>query len=222
MTDRPILFSAPMVRAILDGSKTQTRRVVKPVRGFESCDICRPDFMADPDKVWWHGTETERVGVAQSCPYGQPGDRLWVRENFSCLGYFEGNNHDEEACANIKYADGVCRISDLLIDTENGVDQLKQAKRACVKKTVPSIHMPRWASRITLEITDVRVERLHDISRGDAMEEGCPFHNMASGDDPRRWFSYLWQSINGSDSWDANPWVWVISFKRVEDGKEKE
>jgi hypothetical protein len=82
-------------------------------------------------------------------------------------------------------------------------------------KWTPSIHMPRWASRILLEIVSVRVERLQEISRGDAMAEGCPFPNMADGDDPRQWYAGLWEQINGHGSWDANPWVWVVEFKRV-------
>jgi len=198
MTDRQILFSAPMVRAILDGSKTQTRRVVKPVRGFESFNICRPDMMADQDKVWWHGAGTERVGVSQSCPYGQIGDRLWVRESFAkdCDGYVYK---------------ATCPWWDSLIGKK------------------PSIHMPRWASRITLEITDVRVERLQAISEWDAVEEGVcetDFYDNAerkvSAGAPwsiaRLAFADLWQSINGAESWDDNPLVWVISFKRVEGG----
>jgi hypothetical protein len=76
----------------------------------------------------------------------------------------------------------------------------------------PSLYMPHWASRITLEITAVRVERLQDISRGDAMAEGCPFPNMADGPDPRQWYADIWRQINGPDSWDENPWVWVVAF----------
>lgn len=215
MTDRPILFSAPMVRAILDGSKTQTRRIVKPVKGFESCDICRPDFMTDPDKVWWHGTETERVGVAQSCPYGQIGDRLWVREAF----HDRGDN-------NIAYrATQTIRISGKMVEIP-----LREPDNA--NRWKPSIYMPRWASRITLEITDVRVERLQDISEDDAQAEGIervggryscePWKNYMEGrycSAPSRSFQTLWQSINGPESWDANPWVWVIWFKRVDNGK---
>jgi hypothetical protein len=78
--------------------------------------------------------------------------------------------------------------------------------------------MPRWASRITLEITNIRVERLNEITRGGAMAEGCPFPNMADGPDPREWFSDLWESINGKGSWDANPWVWVIEFRKLDGG----
>ena len=80
----------------------------------------------------------------------------------------------------------------------------------------PSIHMPRWASRISLGITSVRVERLQDISRGDAMAEGCPFPNMAQGPDPRDWYAELWGAINGPDSWAENPWAWVVEFKAIE------
>ena len=82
-------------------------------------------------------------------------------------------------------------------------------------KRRPSIHMPRWASRILLEVVSVRVERLQDISRGDAMAEGCPFPNMAQGDDPRQWYAELWEQINGPGEWTANPWVWVVEFRRL-------
>jgi hypothetical protein len=81
----------------------------------------------------------------------------------------------------------------------------------------PSIHMPRWACRIVLQVTGVRVERLQEISRGDAMAEGCPFPNMAAGDDPRVWFAGLWESTYDPESWAANPWAWVVEFRRVEE-----
>ena len=181
MKERPILFSGAMVRAILEGRKTVTRRVVKP----------QPDFlgsMTDPTtpfKTLGAGLHGQIV-----CPYGKPGDRLWVRETFAVYG--------DEKMAAIHYR----------ADRPHHVGQKGMGYK-------PSIHMPRWASRILLEITAVRVERLQDINRGDAMAEGCPFPNMAAGPDPRQWFAELWQEINGAESWAANPWVWVVEFNRV-------
>ena len=194
MRERPILFSGPMVRAILDGRKTMTRRVVKPV----------------PSDVWGHGVVTDtrstKFGkfcvhmrgefcgdVHVDCPYGAPGDRLWVRETFAPM---EPIMSPPEMQGGVLY-----RASWSYENTEP------------IWK--PSIFMPRRASRITLEIAGVRVERLREISLGDAMGEGCPFPNMADGDDPRQWFADLWKSINGADTWDANPWVWVVMFRRV-------
>ena len=236
MSEKPILFSAPMVRAILDGRKTKTRRVVKPVRGFESCNICRPDFMADQDKVWWHGADTERVGVAQSCPYGQIGDLLWVREEHYRFGHWEEVSSVRTRTGRQKWA-FVQDSREVLFDAPAEFRKGRQHK----DPFTPAWHkrlarfMPRWASRITLEITDVRVERLQDIDGRDAIDEGIektdwkyscePFKNYNGGrpfSSPKASFKSLWESINGPDSWDANPWVWVIGFKRVESGKDCE
>lgn len=188
MKERPILFSAPMVGAILDGRKSQTRRVAKEFAGRDDLDAILRRF---PNQ---HG-----------CPHGEPGDRLWVRETWAAFdadGMHPGRQHDLRDGPWPLIAYGVAK------DFPKGTAR-------------PAIHMPRWASRITLEITGMRVERLQDISRGDAMEEGCPFPNMATGDDPRAWFCELWRDINGDESWDSNPWVWVIEFARIttEDGK---
>lgn len=194
--ERPILFSGPMVRALLDGSKTQTRRVVKRQP---------PADVASIRVSHYHPTVIDRRGDEQpgaeifgaysddgewgsKFPYGEPGDRLWVRETFR-----DYTEHELGLAYRADWPD----------------ENIK-------RQWIPSIHMPRWASRISLEVTAVRVERLQDISRGDAMDEGCPFPNMATGDDPRTWFSDLWSQINGAASWDANPWVWVVEFKRIE------
>lgn len=200
MKEKPILFSAPMVRAILDGRKTQTRLVVKkaiPDESFINAPYNGFAFVGQFNG----GTYT----VPFLCPYGQPGDRLWVRETWQgfrqvCVEYDEWepmdspkDRHNNQPYEPVYRADG----------------------KSQPDKWFPAIHMPRLFSRITLEITKVRVERLHGISRGDAMAEGCPFPNMADGDSPRTWFAELWQSINGPDSWAANPWVWVIEFKRI-------
>ena len=200
MKERPILFSAPMVRALLAGTKTQTRRAMKP----------QPtEFVGGPGVTLQDGSpapliplddSVEPYGREIACPYGKPGDRLWVRETW----------HDASSslhsCA-LYRADGI----DLHWD-----------------KWTPSIHMPRWASRITLEITSVRVERLQEISIEDAKAEGAwgPDDSIVQkvadyfGTDifsanPRKAFQMLWESINGPDSWAANPWVWAIEFRRV-------
>ncbi|EOK5395677.1 hypothetical protein ACM6SP_004150 [Pseudomonas aeruginosa] len=193
MRERPILFSGPMVRAIIEGRKTVTRRVVKP----------QPDFlgsMTDPNtpfKTLGAGLHGQIV-----CPYGQPGDRLWVRETFAVYG--------NEKMAAIHYR----------ADRPHHVGQKGMGYK-------PSIHMPRWASRILLEITAVRVERLQEISEQQALAEGvkgeaCDHARQACsdigcwGDTAKGAFGFLWESLNGAGSWAANPWVWVVEFKRVE------
>ena len=177
-TERPMLFSAPMIRALLAGTKSQTRRVVKDT-GLYAIDAAI------------HGPETaarELLALASRCPYGQPGHKLWVRETHMDLG----------AC--------------FLYRADHGAET-ERALVAPGQQWRPSIHMPRAASRITLEVTEVRVERLQAISRGDAMAEGCPFANMAAGPDPRDWYRDLWNEINGPGAWGLSPWVWVVAFK---------
>lgn len=192
--ERPILFSGPMVRALLDGRKTQTRRVVKPQPPE---GVCRCPYAGG----WAH----EHADGACSCrlircPYGWIGDRLWVREAWGLMDTQPSDGPDR---ATLGYrADGDAAAP-------NGRHQLWR----------PSIHMPRWASRITLEITDVRVERLQDISEDDAWAEGFPDPEGANREYPDRaryWFRNLWGEINGKGSWDMNPWVWALTFRRVE------
>lgn len=197
MTERPILFSGPMVRAILEGRKTQTRRVVKGIalRWLED-DGFTPEFVSDPGN--------------RLCPYGKPGDRLWVRETF---GHTKGNG-----IRTVYRADG------------EEPKELLSERRVHGMKWKPSIHMPRWASRITLEIKNIRAERLKDISCEDAVSEGIerinsvgPLKTMGWKDygdgpgfmDPITSFQSLWNSINGAGSWALNPWVWIIEFERT-------
>lgn len=200
MKERPILFSGEMVRSILDGRKTQTRRIVKPqpgshhweaIKGYE-LRVSGPHAMSDGRTGFRFSHRIPQNanddGVVWAlCHYGGPGDRLWVRETWSQPG------------GQLRYrADGDRGSWD-------------------VWKWVPSIHMPRWASRITLEIVSVRVERLWSISRGDAIAEGCPRRRDTGGTSPVVWFHELWESINWKGSWSVNPWVWVIEFKRLEE-----
>jgi len=196
MTERGMIFNAEMVRAILDGRKTQTRRIMKvqPSSGVRTSPFVKSGFEDGHGKVL-------------SCPFGQPGDRIWVREAFRVM-----------SCAT-----DVARLMYKASERNSFTESTSTVPVAsCTKqpsqKWTPSIHMPRWASRITLEITDVRVERLNSISDTDANAEGVSADQLS----PARYvFGSLWQSIYGADnpqSWQANPWVWVIEFRRVDGG----
>lgn len=210
MKERPILFSAPMVRAILDGRKTQTRRVVKGLDGVTH-PIVRNEETGEWGWWWtewrWEGSGLDARHVpyaehfhALRCPYGAPGDRLYVRETWA-----EPNDQVVIYRANWR-EDAKARGLDNIPPDDSGI-------RWC-----PGIHMPRWASRITLEITEVRVERLQDISEADAIAEGMPTDAMHYGGAPAsavECFSEIWREINGAGSWDANPWVWVVVLRRV-------
>lgn len=200
MKERPILFSGAMIRAILADQKTQTRRAAKPVKHPDLGHICTPGSLVlerEPQHV-----------IDRACPYGQTGDRLWVRETWAYGIHALAADKDEDGPF-VYAADG----------TTQG--------RLC-ERWRPSIHMPRWASRILLEIVSVRVERLQSISEADAEAEGCAAepcdHKRQSCEDvgccgPTAVgaYRYLWDSINGAGSWASNPWVWVVEFKRVEE-----
>lgn len=200
MKERPVIFNGEMVRAILDGRKTQTRRVIANV-GADNC-IPLQKQTKTKDGIYTHVMDAPMYGL---CPFGQVGDRLWVRETWQGPLVDEERFEDYRANADkfqtpefCEYAaDGGARPEFCDLD-----DNVRQGWR-------PSIHMPRWASRITLEITAVRVERLQGISEADAIAEGGTKHFNID------WFGPLWASIYGVDSWSANPWVWVIEFKRV-------
>ncbi len=218
MTERGVIFNAEMVRAVLDGSKTQTRRAVKfPFRDKNfGCELSGNELAAEVS-----------AGDYRNCPFGAVGDRLWVRETFmnlkgtgieSTTGQFEGFAYRADTPTG-SYGD--------MVRKDYGL------------KWTPSIHMPRWASRITLEITGVRVERLNSISEDDAAAEGVgsAVWFAGKGVPEEQWtslgehgayrashinsFATLWESIYGADSWQANPWVWVIEFKRVENGSHE-
>lgn len=204
MGERPILFSAPMVRAILAGQKTQTRRAVQ-WRGLASgINLCFSGLSVERSSSNFVLTSPTRTSheyrsVPQPCPYGQPGDRLWVRETWapnegSEAGYLYRADHGS--------ASGFHKV-----DLKTGL------WTHSVSRWRPSIHMPRAVSRITLEITGVRVERLQAISARDAIAEGIPAGGPENPDGIEvRDFRALWLSINGAESWDANPWVWVVEF----------
>lgn len=203
--ERPILFSEPMVRAILEGRKTQTRRVVKvqPTSDAQRFGTCVEDTGKKHEGMhhWIDPENTENQTPFFSCPYGKVGDRLWVRETWA------EEEHEGKA---------VYRA------TDEGHFPIVDGKWK------PSIHMPRWASRITLEITAVRVERLKDISEADAQAESVYWdgyywrggtHPVKGSDQcwgtPKDAYEAIWKTINGPEIWEANPWVWVIEFKKI-------
>lgn len=199
---KPILFSGPMVKAILAGSKTQTRRAMKPQPLFFTG---RKYVVPDSAPKKFHDCDD----IRECCPYGFPGDRLWVRETWGHTGQ------------------GVWTIQDARMASGNGKAVYRADGDAGVGGWFPSIHMPREFSRILLRVTDVRVQRLHDISETDAIAEGISRNPHGNGDqwmdypagnsaagwlDPRDSFRTLWDIINGADSWRANPFVWAVSF----------
>lgn len=218
MTARPILFSSPMVQGLLAGRKSQTRRMVKP-QPYSNCVGITPHgdeflqvLLDGEGQRFTLGNVNQRI----RCPYGTPGSLLWCREAFevTALG---------DIFTQITYcADG--QVSDFPPMPHDGI-----TKRTGKK---PSIHMPRWASRLTLEITEVRLERLQEISEEDAIAEGADIATDESPDDvyEERYgqgydngyypeadhfigYQHIWKAINGPGSWDANPWVWAISFR---------
>lgn len=258
MKERPILFSAPMVRAILEGRKTQTRRVVNPqpengtALGFlikmpNASGSCAHFHRVDEQGI--HGQE-----LTVHCPFGQPGDRLWVREAWRigawdcdiggiAVDYCDAQRREwlipfatktEEPhevferlwidCCDELAAKGIQHDSDGRYNWKAGESPLRWR---------PSIHMPRWASRINLEITGVRVERLNDISEADALAEGIesltgdktiyhwdfpnprPNHAVSGYKSATAAYKELWSDIYGRESLDGNPWVWVVEFRRV-------
>ena len=188
MKERPILFNAEMVKAILSGRKTQTRRVIKlPLIDKDmGCELAGNELAGEI-----------AAGDYSNCPLGQPGDQLWVREAF---------------------ATGLCTKTTMAYKATHKAEDLEEGWLEKIKWR-PSIHMPRWASRINLLITGVRVERLNDISQEDAKSEGCCYGRGGGVPDlavsPADHFPTLWESIYGIKSWAANPWVWVIEFERV-------
>lgn len=189
MRERGMIFNAEMVRAILNGSKTQTRRPVKsPIRDINfDCELSGNELAGELS-----------AGNYQNSVFGKPGDRIWVRETF---------------------AKGLCTKSTLAYRATHKPEDLEDGFWETIKWT-PSIHMPSWASRILLEITSVRVERLQAITLGDICKEiGCGLYDFRPATYGFQVWEDLWKSIYGEKSWQANSWVWVIEFKRVGDAE---
>jgi hypothetical protein len=229
VAEHPILFTGPMVRAILAGTKNQTRRIWSmpkglvwyhsgPLKGEETGDLC------DPVGPGW--CTVDEV----ACRYGRVGDQLWVRET--------GWERPERTAKMMR--EGADTWAPYYYDADGITAEEAEQFKAWGFKRNPSIHMPKWACRIRLEITDVRVERLHDLTEQDALAEGIAsvrsqvwdMQHFAAwrfkfdqavaagqkppvGPTPAQAFCALWQSINGAKSWAVNPWVWVISFQRI-------
>jgi hypothetical protein len=196
MSEKPILFSGPMIRAIMDDRKTQTRRVIKPQPEWQ---MVAPRIL-DGSIAVFGCTATGYTRDTWRSPYGQPGDHLWVRETWQKCPVCGGTNW--RASAN-----------------ENGT--ICQHCDGDLGKWRPSIFMPRWASRITLRVTGVRVERVQEITEGDARVEGVKpmtwINHPENAPAHRVMFQPLWDSINSKRgfSWADNPWVWVVEFKRL-------
>lgn len=248
MKERPILMKGAMVRATLEDRKTQTRRIIKPqLEGlehfkrfvFEKHPFSPSSFVGTPaegrvsgtERMGWVGEDAWGNAIAAeeadwiSCPYGVPGDRLWVKETFTLAEWY-GDHYEPAGNPERRQT-----LKVLYRSTED--ETLDDIMEMTWK---PSIFMPRWASRITLDIESVRVERLQEISEDDAVAEGitaprcehCGYtradarfqmdHRFCQSPEPASavpLYRSLWESINGAGSWDANPWVWVIQFRRI-------
>lgn len=223
MKERPILFQGAMVRALLDGTKTQTRRVVKPAPtgGFDlRMHKCESGYVyaASYENLSWEKPER----IRWDCPYGQPGERLWVRETWQYADWTEDGlpfiryraDDAKVLHESIPSDEWAAKLQDIWIDL-SGTANFAIDNTAADRRWRPAIHMPRWACRTILEITGVRVERVQSISESDAAAEGvytdpaCPAYDA---------YTALWDSINGKTpgaAWADNPWVWVVSFKRT-------
>jgi hypothetical protein len=214
MGDKPILFSAPMIRALLDGRKTQTRRVLKHPKGI---DINIAPTVQTDDATWIAFDHPK--GGPLTCikwPYA-PGDRLWVKEAWNCFAFSQDG---EEASPTQTIPSAAeyreCKEDAYRFDIQAIYRESDRARKWFSDQQWRSpIHMPRWASRLTLTVTDVRVQRLQDISEADAMAEGANpsdlrmYPELGTSCD---WFHDLWNSLHGPDAWDANPWVVALTF----------
>lgn len=235
-TERPILFNGQMVRAILDGKKTQTRRVMKPWQPSHiKKDACRGmngvyfDALISTDNVIIASASTLEEGIAKlQCQLGKAGDRLWVRETF----LHQLNGGSDQSGERYNYWGGPGSKIEYIANGAKPRHLYPNQYNSPYMAKRPSIHMPRWASRITLEITDIRAEKLHDISEQDAIAEGLTAATKdgvltkygmpewpwsAYDKDPRVAFRRLWGTVYGDEDFGClgNPWVWVVEFKRL-------
>lgn len=214
MKERPILFSTPMVQAILAGNKTQTRRIVKKA---PTTEINHRLITLDNGWNW----QVDQQGVVPTmhreidnpmvCPYGQIGDQFWVRESWYQKGTVGRSYPDDD-----EYQFFGHKQAAYVADGDAPKDWTVRKR--------PSIHMPRWASRLQLEITNIRVERLKDISSEDAKAEGFDYSTHPSAIEmgyaigAKTNFRITWEQIYGQNEWNRNPWVWVVEFKVIQGG----
>ncbi|MDA3542509.1 hypothetical protein MKL51_06010 [Acinetobacter sp. AOR18_HL] len=223
MKERPIILNTTMVKAIIEGRKVQTRRLVKEKLISEQAEFeCgnRPNVIRSEPSLQYY--------IDKGCPFGQVGDHLWVRETF-CIGSIEEEDHYQGW------------PKPLYVHQDGDPKQYPIYKEWCLREGIsfddvhwkPSIHMPRSASRILLEITKIRIEKLNQISNQDAVQEGLlklPASGRyvvsrgdqyfgAASNNPCEVFKWLWESIYGSSSWELNPWVWVIEFNVIQGGE---
>lgn len=224
--EKGLIFNSEMVRAILDGRKTQTRRPIK----WKQTRFTEIGEREDGSKWPWSEDAEHACDFWHPCPFGAVGDRIWVRETWATLGNEDGCcvdwegklcKGDERSAARIYRASCEQRPGDYglwsIPDDAYWKPHTKEHKFEGAWR--PSIHMPRWASRILLEITNVRVERLQSITLGDICKEvGCGLYDFRPATYGFQVWEELWKSIYGAENWQANPWVWVISFERVEGG----
>ena len=238
MSERPILFSGPMVRAILAGQKTVTRRVVTPqphgdgrwshIVASTDAKKCGLWYLSvpDPSGVRFTDRGRERELACVRCPYGVPGNTLWVRETWASPSKHTVA-YDSDATCGAYLSDGggnfVWMPHGYIVESEREHGHHNRIGRRFGLKAYggrwrTSIHMPRWASRITLRVEGVRVERLHAINDEDALREGvCVLDGVAGTTTPRERFAELWDEINGKRApWESNPWVWRVAFSVVE------
>lgn len=203
--ERPILFTMEMVQAILDGKKFQTRRLIKPKNPPDGHWMVE-SVGGQHQLTHWDNDTAETSPIA--CPYGRPGERLWVKETWQHLN--NQNGERAELLPNQNSASCFYRA-----------DESNPAALPMSGKWRNSLFMPRWASRLSLKLTEVRAERLQDISAEDALEEGVGYQSnpryqpRAGASDPIDAYRHLWEKINGPGSWDANPWVWVLKFTKA-------
>lgn len=216
MKYHPILFSAPMVQARRAGLKTMTRRVVKPQPEWTEPSTAWQSGDGHSGPGWYaHNDEYPEEGALfYRCPYGQPGDRLWIKEEHYLFGTWRIDGRRKDGKFKLRFETD--RSMGVLFDQEpNGLITGRHTGAPGWYKRI-GMFMPRWASRDTDEIVSVRVERLKDISEADAMAEGVRHSlNLAAGRTAAENYSHLWDCINGDGAWDANPWVWVLEFRRV-------
>lgn len=225
-----VLFATNMAKAVHEGNKTQTRRIVKGQPPYHETHASI-DYQQDLDVYWWWwGSYTQTIYHEAKCPYGKSGDQLWVKETFYAWGRWETRFSEKKKRDEWHFIDLTLQCGESYRYADCAPEKVLSGKTGMVgwwKR--PSIFMPRVASRILLEISAIRVERLNDISDDDAIAEGakadpCDHARRTCSEigcycpSAKNDFQYIWDSINGKNSWQLNPWVWVVTFKKIEGG----